>query len=75
MQPIGGSRETKSELVSFVDLLLKFESKLKIARDTCSSRPGTEILLQFLGVHWSPSGHPIALTAELHSLGVAALGV
>jgi hypothetical protein len=33
-----------------------FESKLKIARDTCSPRPGTEILLQFLGVLWSPNG-------------------
>jgi hypothetical protein len=35
-----------------------FESKLKIARDTYMffPRPGTEILLQFLGVLWSPNG-------------------
>ena len=33
-----------------------FESKPKIARDTCSPRPGAEILLQFLGVLWSPNG-------------------
>jgi hypothetical protein len=45
-----------------------------------SQTGGTEILLQFLGLLWSPDGHGqrqngmTARTAELHSLGVTALG-
>ena len=56
-----------------------FESKLKIARDTCSPRPGLRSYFRSSVCSGHPMGRSttsgmIARTAELHSLSVTALG-